>query len=222
MLPELESIRRQSIATPELRSRQHRDPANSTSSSRTRCSSSSRLAITRLCALACAPSWLPRSRVAKYASDSVSDIFATSPSMRTCRPQWLAVPEDRGEWILFEFATFARFVVRVPTDGGVIDVTKQHHPRAGLAVARRGRHRDGVAIEHLALGLVEPTSELDEGIRDRSRPVPAGSTARSRDVRELPVRCRRKIERTRPVVTKPVRAGGRDHRGVVGAHRHRR
>jgi hypothetical protein len=37
---------------------------------------------------------------------------------------WFAVPEDRSEGILRELSTLSRFVVREPTDGVIINVTK--------------------------------------------------------------------------------------------------
>ena len=91
--------------------------------------------------------------------------FLNGPFDANLSTEWLAVPEDRGVRVLLEFATLSRFVVRVPADRSVVNVTKQDHPRTRLPVGCRRRHRHRVAFEHYALRVVEPTAELDERIR---------------------------------------------------------
>ena len=64
-----------------------------------------------LCADAHAPIWLPRGRLAKYASDSAGSVRATSPSTRTCRltaAQWTppsCVAQELGVRLLLNQAT---------------------------------------------------------------------------------------------------------------------
>ncbi len=91
--------------------------------------------------------------------------FLNGPFDANLSTEWLAVPEDRGERVLLEFESLSRFVVRVPADRSVINVTKKNHPRTRLAVGCRRRDRHAVAFNHYALRVVEPTAELDERIR---------------------------------------------------------
>src|ERR1039458_2715752 len=49
--------------------------------------------------------------------------FFLEPFVATLSTEWLAVPEDRGVRVLLEFASLSRFVVRVPADRSVVNVT---------------------------------------------------------------------------------------------------
>ena len=84
--------------------------------------------------------------------------------------------ESTAKGLTASSPTLSRFVVREPTDGVIVDVTKQHHPRTRPSLERRRRDRNRVALGHLVLRLVEPSSELHErirvAVRDLQRPPP--------------------------------------------------
>ena len=82
-LPELDDVRAQAEAAPELRARDA--SPNSASSSAARASSPSRPSITEPCRDAHAPTCEPRPREAKYASDSAAVSRSTAPSRRSWR-----------------------------------------------------------------------------------------------------------------------------------------
>ena len=221
MLPELETLRRQSVATPVAR---------------TRNVATLELIVERLHSLFEFFTTRDHGALSTRVRTELTSLVREWRSTRRTRPLTFArrhlrcVPVDRA---LRSTRAPRRkdsrrahdpFVIRSSCTNQRCDRRRNEAAPSGCSVFRRvsrsrPRRRRALSSTVSPRRTIDGTGRTDSGQRSTR---PTESTRYSRDVRQLPVRERREIHRTRPVVTKAVGADRPDHRGVVGAHRHGR